>query len=59
VKNYKTALRHYFKIFYPNLGLDEAVEEYFKIPKTESQYENDRARPKQLKTSGTLGKFIA
>jgi purine-nucleoside phosphorylase len=40
VKNYKTALRHYFKIFYANLGLVEAVEEYFKTPKTEAEYEN-------------------
>jgi integrase len=41
VKNYKTALRHYFKVFYTNLGLVEAVEEYFKTPKTEAEYEND------------------
>ena len=41
VKNYRTALRHYFKVFYPNLGLDEAVEEYFKTPKIEAEYEND------------------
>jgi len=41
VKNYKTALRHYFKVFYPQLELDSAVTEYFKTPKSESEYEND------------------